>query len=452
MTVQFADNSEFLEAIALLVDLQLAICEDNEQRADALRDALDIPLNKLSWEANEWLRGLSGDLDMLCDQEVFEPNNLPEADYQRKLLAACQNIETAPEEVLALLRKEQHTVSADVVAYFRGRAYSLLSIHQVGTLFLRRASELSPTRIQYKVVLLGNLWSAGNLNQAQPLIKAIFDDEGANPNAVLLAASIMFQSVKSISPADRGSLGMLRQKVARVLRSPSLPAMVPAIASFGFIILGAISEILNRKSQARENYSRACDLMPGDAAPFLLRGRLMFKSDEQKALSDFRHAANLGVSDPLPYLILAREALKSGNYAEVHAMCMSAIQTGGPMVQGQAYEFMAIAETQMHGAIDLAQHYFNEARRLFPSDGNIQKNQALFEQARNQHTDNSTNSQAHSAKYKFELQAVDVTVQDTSAADQNDLLDLMLRTRTKQLWSEDNLVAAPSNTRFSIAA
>lgn len=445
MTVQFADNSEFLEAIALLVDLQFAICEDDEDRADVLRDALDIPLSKLSWEASEWLRGLSGDLDMLCDQEVFEPNNLSEEDYQRRLWAACQNIEGAPEDVLILLRKEQKGVLPDVIAYFRGRAYSLLGLHQVGALFFRRAIELAPDKIQYKVLLLGSSWFNQHSEQAEPLIEAIFDDEGADPNTVLLAASIRFQSVRSNSPSDRESLDMLRQRVEKVLPSPSQSTMVPAIASFGFIILGAIYEMLNRRSQARESYSRACDLTPGDATPFFLRGRLLLQDDEQKALADFRKAVNLGVSDPFPYLILAREGLKTGNYAEAHALCSSVMEIGGPLVQGQAYEFMAIAEAQIHGETDLAQHYFNEAARLFPSDGSIQKNQQVFEQARKQNAESHSSNGNNGTKYQFDLQEINPAVQ-------NDLLDAVLRARSSQLWPEDVLIKSLSNARLSIAA
>ena len=68
------------------------------------------------------------------------------------------------------------------------------------------------------------------------------------------------------------------------------------------MLLGMISETLNRTTQARECYSQACDLMPSDEAPFLVRGRLMFKVNEQKALPDFRRAVNLGTSDPFPLL------------------------------------------------------------------------------------------------------------------------------------------------------
>ena len=431
--------------MALLVDLQTAICEDNEDQADALRDALDIPLNQLSWEANEWLRGLSGDLDMLCDQEVFEPNELSEADYQRRLLAACQDIETAPEKVLTLLRKKQDRVSADVVAYFRGRAYSLLGFHKVGAVFLRRAIELVPDQLRYKVVLLGILWSHGDLEQSQPLLAAIFDDESADPNIVLLAVAIMFHSMRSVSPVDRETLGRLRQKAAKVLRPSALPAMAPSVAGFGFIILGALSEMLNRQSEAYRNYSQACRLMPGDATPFLLRGRLLFKTNEQKAFPDFRHAVDSNVSDPFPYLILAREALKTGNYAEARILCLSAIKIGGPLVQGQAYEFLAIAEARTHGFTDLADHYFQEARRLFPSDGNIQKNQETFEQARKQHRDNNSDAPAQSEKYRFDLQEV-------YKAGPSDLLGEMLRARSSQLWPEDILIKPPLNTRLSIAA
>lgn len=452
MTVQFADNSEFLEATALLVDLQFAICEDNEERADALRDALDIPLSKLTWEANEWLRGLSSDLDMLCDQEVFEPSELTLAEYQRDLTNALRNFDSNPEPVLALLRKEQNALLSDVVAYYRGRAYLLLGLHSVATLFLRLAIELNSERIEYKVILMGCFWSAGDLDQARLLAETIIKSFAGNFKAFFPAAGILLHILKKLEPDNRAAFGRLRRQIEEAIRALPVPYSHPSLIGLGFTLLGEISEILHRTAQARENYSQACTLMPSDPIPFLRRGRLVFKGNEQKALADFRQAVNLGVSDPFPYLILAREALKTGNYAEAYALCSSVIKIGGPLVQGQAYEFMAIAEAQAHGETDLARHYFNEARRLFPSDGNIQKNQALFEQARNQHTDNSTNSQTHRAKYQFDLQAVNITVQDTSKTDQNDLLDLMLRTRTKQLWLEDNLAQPLSNPRLSIAA
>lgn len=445
MTVPFADNSEFLKAISLLIDLQFAICRDNEDQADALRDALDTPLKRLSWEANEWLRGLSGDLEMLCGQEVFEPNELSEAEYQQKLLDACRNIENDPQDMLILLRKEQKIASPDVTAYFRGRCYSLLGLHQVGTLFLRRAVELAPHRVQFKVLLLGNLWSTGDLKQAQPLIRAILDDKDADPNAVLLAIGIVFQSVRKISPVNRENLGMLRQKLEKVLRFPPLLVMSPSVASFGFILLGAIAELLNRKSQARTNYSKACGLTPSDATPFFLRGRLTLEDDQQKALADFRHAVNLGVFNPLPYLVLARVSLENGDYGNCDAMCLSAIKIGDSAVQGQAYHLLALSEVQAHGLTDLAQQYFEEAHRLSPTNVSVQENSTSFDQARKQYGRNSSGAPLYGAKDQFDLQEVNQTVH-------SDGLNLVLNSRSSQLWSEVNLINAPSNARLSIAA
>ncbi len=451
MTVRFADNSEFLEAIALLVDLQFALRDDDEDRADALRDALDIPLSKLSWEANEWLRGLSGDLEMLCNQEVFEPSKLTQAEYQRDLGSALQNFESDPEAVLVLLRKEQNSLPSNVVAYYRGRAYLLLSLHSVAVLFLRLAIELNPERIEYKVILMGGFWSAGNSEQARLLAEAIIESSNDH-KTFFLAAGILLHALKKLEPDNRVAFGRLRRQIEETIQVLPVPYSHSSLVGFGFTLLGEISEVLHRTTQARQNYSQACVLMPSDPMPFLSRGRLVFKTNEQKALADFRQAVNLGVSDPFPYLILAREALKTGDYAEAHAVCSSVMKIGGPLVQGQAYEFMAIAEAQAHGETDLARHYFNEARRLFPSDGNIQKNQAAFEQARSQYNEDHSNTQSNGAKYQFDLQEVDTAVQSASENEQNDLLDLMLRTRTKQLWPEDNLVAVPSNARLSIAA
>lgn len=445
MTVQYANNSGFFEAIALLVDLQFAICEDDESRANTLRDALDVPLGKLSWGANEWLRGLSGDLDMLCDQEVFEPSELTQAEHQQDLGNALQNFDSEPEAVLALLRKEQNTLSPDVIAYYRGRAYSLLGLHSVATLFLRLAIELNPERIEYKVILMGNFQSAGDLDQARLLAEAIIKSFSENYKALFLSAGVLLHILKKIEPDNRVAFGRLRRRIEETVRVLPVPYSNPSLVGFAFTLLGEISEILHRTTQARENYSQACLLMPDDPIPFLRRGGLRFKADEQTALPDFRSAVNLGVSDPFPYLILAREALKTGNYAEANALCLSVMKIGGPLVQGQAYEFMAIAETQAHGETDLAQHYFDEARRLFPSDGNIQKNQALFQQARQQQTGRQSGIQGKVLKYQFDLQEI-------SKTEQSDPLGLILRTKSSQLWSESSLVTPPLNARLNIAA
>jgi len=433
MNVPFANDSEFLEAVALLVDLQFAICEDNEEWADALRDALDTPLSKLSWEANEWLRGLSGDLDMLCDQEVFEPNELSTTDYKRDLTAAWQNIESNPAAILTLLRKEQQFLPPDAIAYFRGYAYHLLNLYAIEVFFLRRAVELNPECVPYKVSLLDSLWSGGDLAQARPLAEAILEDKTANLENTLLTAGFMLRIIKKVSPDDREALGRLRRKVGGAIHSMPMPATAPNLVGFGFMLLGEISETLNRTTQAEENYSRACDLMPDDGTPFLLRGRLMFKKDERKALPDFRYAVNLGTSDPLPYLVVARESLRNKDYADCHVMCLSAIGVGGPMVQGQAYELMAIAEAQTHGETELIQHYFDEALRPFPSNGNIQRNRAMFEQARRELLEQKAPTQKDVAEYQFDRQ-------EGNKAVQNDPFDLLLQAKSSKLWLGSNLI------------
>ena len=281
MTVPFAGNSEFREAITLLVDLQFAICEEDEARADTLRDALDIRLNHLSWEANEWLRGLSGDLDMLCDQEVFEPNGLSATEYRSSLLYALLDIENNPEAILALLRKDQSFVSQKASAYFRGRAYSLLGLSQIGVVFLRRAVELDSENIRYKVVLLGSFWFTNDLDQARPLAEAIIKNSIADPNSFLLAAGFLLQILGKTTPIDRVALGKIRRDIEKVVRSLQDLAADPNLVGFGLMLLGVIAEVLNRTTLAQERYSQACLLMPNDETPFLLRERLLYQTASQ---------------------------------------------------------------------------------------------------------------------------------------------------------------------------
>src|SRR4051794_3415239 len=75
MPGRFAENHYYVEYEALLKRLHElnATGRGETEEADLLRDEMDRPYGELDAEEIERLRGLSADLQMLQDDEIFEP-------------------------------------------------------------------------------------------------------------------------------------------------------------------------------------------------------------------------------------------------------------------------------------------------------------------------------------------------------------------------------------------
>ena len=384
MIAKFADNLEFHKAINLFIALQHAICNEDEDQADALREALEEPLTALSWEANEWLRGLSGDLDMVCDQEVFEPNKGSQEDLYRLILSAWRNIEEEPEPLLRLLRKEQFIVPYDLVAYGRARCYEFLGLTEVAPIFMKQAARLNPKQNAYKIFVLQSLKiSNGPDNgfaEASQLSREIIENENATAEEVFMTSAMLLRKT-NVLPEEvvRPICGWLRKSCQAIFSSSGEKAILPKKdVLFGQFVLGNINEKLNRTSAAKTCYSKVVQGAPAFDAGYLALGRLLFKTSEKAALPDFRKAVELKTADPLPYLVLARNAVVEKDYFTCISLSRAVIEIGGPQVQGQAYEFLAISEYFLHGMTELADHYFEQAVKSFPEDETIRQNQQIF--------------------------------------------------------------------------
>jgi hypothetical protein len=123
------------------------------EEADSVRDQMDGPWKQLTAAERDRLGGLSSDLYMLSDEEVFEraepaergPDTLGAA-----LLAARANGDW--EAVLALLRKGPTFLSQREVAFFRAEAYDELGQPEIARRFARHAARLSAEEVSRKLV------------------------------------------------------------------------------------------------------------------------------------------------------------------------------------------------------------------------------------------------------------------------------------------------------------
>ncbi|MBV9850229.1 MAG: hypothetical protein JO250_11190 [Armatimonadetes bacterium] len=381
MTVLSANNlvldaPELRDAVTLLVALQHAICNENEDEADHLREELDRPLRRLTWEQNEWLRGLSGDLEMLCDTEIFEPNRLPRQEYVGRLTQAWRDVEQDPNVLLRLLRKEQDFLSADRVAIARARCYHLLGFQDLFREFMLEAIRRDPERPLLKALLLVELAEQGTFDDAWQLAQEILSDPRTEPGMIFVAAG-RIHSIAGTLNEERARLvlGRLRQEVQKVFDN-SPPEDLPLNeAVLGLTVMASINEGLRRTSAAREYYLRALQLDPDASDVLMALGLLLFRANADAALPYFEEAVRLGTSIPWPYIVLARKALGQERYGDAETLSRQVLNLSDlPRVQAYGYEFLAISQGGVNGLTDEVIANLEKAASLFPENISLRQN------------------------------------------------------------------------------
>ena len=158
-SLQFADSQHYSQYETLLKELHRLIAEGkgDDDEADAVRDEMEMPERNLIQQEIMRLNGLSADLYMLQDDEVYELYEGTQEQLREALNTAWEHGEW--ETVLALLRKGTPFLTPDRVAYLRGRCYAALGHLETALVFMRYAAERDPERAAYRVAILDLLLS-----------------------------------------------------------------------------------------------------------------------------------------------------------------------------------------------------------------------------------------------------------------------------------------------------
>ncbi|MDQ2688192.1 MAG: hypothetical protein M3Y28_10030 [Armatimonadota bacterium] len=144
--VRFADSPNTQKYADVLIHLQRAICAGDESEAGRLCDASQDLAESLSIPEILWTQKLSSDLEMLCDEELLQPNPYSPQDYLRRLDRAFAQKDA--EALLALLRMEQQVLTKERIATARSQAYLWLGFPQVAHEFLGAATRFAPDSIR----------------------------------------------------------------------------------------------------------------------------------------------------------------------------------------------------------------------------------------------------------------------------------------------------------------
>ena len=147
MNSLFASNPYYVKHEAQLTQLHhlMEKGKGDSEEADAVRDQMELSWWRLTEEEQDRVGGLSADLYMLSNEEVFEPLDRSKAQLASELESAlCCERWT---EALALLRKNADVVTTEQRAIVRARAYEALGHHDTALLFLTYAVSLIPHQL-----------------------------------------------------------------------------------------------------------------------------------------------------------------------------------------------------------------------------------------------------------------------------------------------------------------
>ena len=187
MNNKFADNPFYVQYEALLEELHrlIAAGKGNEDEADAVRDEMDGPEQKLTQKEIMRLNGLSADLHMLQDDEIYEPYDGTQDELRVALSEALGSNDY--ETILRLLRKGTPFLKPAQVAALRGRSYAMLGHLETGLLFMRYAAEKEPGQGAHRLYILGLLIQ---LNRTQEALAEVESHARRIAEPLLLVAQL----------------------------------------------------------------------------------------------------------------------------------------------------------------------------------------------------------------------------------------------------------------------
>jgi tetratricopeptide (TPR) repeat protein len=300
MTGKFSDNPDFLQYETFLKELHrlIAMGKGNDDEADEVREAMDQPERELSREELDRLNGLSADLYMLQDDEIYEPADPAERTPERLGAAVSLALEQqAWEQVLALLRLGPTFLSPDSIAFIRARAYNELGHQDTALLFAEYAAKLDPQEPTYACMVMELLLKLGRLDEARTKAEAHLREAIPNPVILIQSACLLLNSARGMAsdqalPLRKLAVSMLEQAV---LLAPASPALQRHGVASAYTVLGFGYELLGQRDKAIDSYNEALRVEPNHSEAMAARGLLRLDIDPSAALSD--EVLSKGVDD-----------------------------------------------------------------------------------------------------------------------------------------------------------
>jgi tetratricopeptide (TPR) repeat protein len=150
-------------------------------------------------------------------------------------------------------------------------------------------------------------------------------------------------------------------------------ALVAIARGFAFIHLGD-------KNRAIAEFTRAITANPTMAEPYSARGLETYPSDT--SIQDLERSLALGMAYHLPAYYLAHFYMRNESWSRATEFAKLALRFEPPdAVRANLLEWLAIANIQLGGDVEVTRRQFLEALRISPESLHIRKNLEVFEES-----------------------------------------------------------------------
>jgi tetratricopeptide (TPR) repeat protein len=359
--------------------------QDESDEADALRELMEEPWQRLSAVERERITRLSKDLYTVSGTLSAQPPEPMNHQAQGKLAEAYEARERGEwDRALELLRRWGKFVPASLLSYLRARIWEDAGDRQIAVIFFEHACRLDPQNQNFRAMHL-NVLKWIDPEKARAIAEPILNESDKYiPNLVIQAAEVFYGLAANISEHDaapiyRRLIGILTPLLSRTKDEEGLehPTQVSRI----LLLLATCHRWLGEIREAYDYYSRAIALEPRNDALLTARGMIVYGSDVS-AIGDFEQAIRLNSPLVWPYFYLAHYLLIQGRYEECRKMCELALGKPAPeRVQSELCEFLGIALTHLQYPAPVIQRAFENAIRVDPSNERARQNLQRFLEA-----------------------------------------------------------------------
>lgn len=373
---RFANNPAFNRYVELLLEHERAVVRGDQEAADRIADeACDLNTH-FSYEENQWLHGLSGDLKVLSGNHTFFPTSLTTQEIKKAVLLAIQRGDA--ETALTHLRHASF-LNREFLAYFFAQAYEIEGYTALALDFMRCAIQLEPGQEFFICMLLQMLDRAGQIDEAIPLAQESLSRSNATSVLVIASAGTLRMATRMMDDEEaRPLLEQATEALKRLLDSQeSVARLDPESYYMALWLLASCNDALSNRDEALRLYSVLINLNPTDGDAYAMRGKLLIGIDNTAAIADYGMAVSLNTHALAPYLVLANEALKRGRFKEAHLLSSTVLSFKkiNNESKAAALEFLAISSFELGGKERAkATSLFEQAVALDPHNERLQRN------------------------------------------------------------------------------
>ena len=273
----YADSRHYREYQRLLVELHALIASGagDSPQAMALREEMEGPEAYLSREEIIRLNALSGDLSMMHDREIPEPEvtgSVPSDELPLRLTLAYQQRDW--EGMLRLLRADvSKFLRPAQVAYMRSRSYEALDELAPAVAFMDEAARRDPGSSNFRALAMELLWKDERYDEAYARAKDYLASHATPSRLVLMAAGIISRRAQQDhAPADIAAVAQQAiVDIERVLPQESSPPILMA----GHGTLGLLAARVGDRPKAESALQQAIDIEARTDGQFAARGLLL---------------------------------------------------------------------------------------------------------------------------------------------------------------------------------